>query len=195
MGGFQRGVAPFGARYFFEEPFFQNMQLKFFMVPAADPQQQIEQDLNAFLRSHRVLAVRQELVTNHSAPFWAISVEYLDSVTSSSSRSASERIDSLAGESDPPGREGTVGLIRSLLSQDATGLPSGVFTFFSRVGWEASGDATGLPSGVSRFESCQDAATPKREPPPGKPVASRVTNPRLAREKNVNLHRASRWHH
>ena len=50
-----------------------------------------------------------------------------------------------------------VGLVRSLLSQDATGLPSGVFTFFSRVDWEASGDATGLPSGVSRFESCQDA--------------------------------------
>jgi hypothetical protein len=26
-------------------------------------------------------------------------------------------------------------------------------------------------------------ATPKREPPPGKPVASRVTNPMLARKK------------
>jgi hypothetical protein len=54
--------------------------------------------------------------------------------------------------------------------------------FFSRSS-EASGDATGLPSGVSRFESCQDACTPKREPPPGKPVASRLTDAMLARKK------------
>ncbi len=72
--------------------------------------------------------------------------------------SAGEEVSTAKSFSTPAG-SGTVGLIRSLLSQDATGLPSGVFTFFSRAGWEESEDATGLPSGVSRFESGQGQET------------------------------------
>jgi hypothetical protein len=62
-----------------------------------------------------------------------------------------------------------------IYADDATGLPSGDSRFFSR-GKQMSNDATGLPSGVSR-------SSQEREPPPGKPVASRVTSPMLARKK------------
>jgi superfamily II DNA helicase RecQ len=38
----------------------------------------MEAELNAFLRSHRVLKVDREMVQRDSAPCWAVSVEYMD---------------------------------------------------------------------------------------------------------------------
>jgi superfamily II DNA helicase RecQ len=69
------------------------MQLKFFMIPATHPAD-MEAEVNAFLRGHRVLSVRKELVTSPAeAPFWAIAVEYLDSVSGPSGRGSADRID------------------------------------------------------------------------------------------------------
>lgn len=57
------------------------MQYKFFSVPAHGGIG-FEQDLNLFLRSHRILAVRREFVLDGSQSFWACCVEYLDSAGS-----------------------------------------------------------------------------------------------------------------
>ena len=72
--GIPKGVSPLVSRDS-EKP----MQLKFFVIPASNPAES-EAELNAFLRSHRVLTVRKELVAGQNeAPFWALAVEYLES--------------------------------------------------------------------------------------------------------------------
>ena len=54
------------------------MQLKLFILPIknlAAP----EAEMNAFLRSHRVLAVKKEFVGDGENSFWTFCVEYLES--------------------------------------------------------------------------------------------------------------------
>jgi superfamily II DNA helicase RecQ len=53
------------------------MQFKFFQIPTSDPGAAGE-ELNGFLRSHRIVAVRSELVRLGETAFWAFSVEYLE---------------------------------------------------------------------------------------------------------------------
>jgi len=53
------------------------MQLQFFSVPARGDRG-AQEDLNAFLRSHRVLTVHREFVCQGDNSFWALSVEYLE---------------------------------------------------------------------------------------------------------------------
>lgn len=57
------------------------MQLKFFRISAGDPAAD-EQELNAFLRGHRILQVQRELVHEGGTPWWAVCVEYLDKAAS-----------------------------------------------------------------------------------------------------------------
>jgi superfamily II DNA helicase RecQ len=52
------------------------MQLKFFRIPAGDSGEFTE-DLNAFLRGHRILHIQRELVTESGGAWWAFCVEYL----------------------------------------------------------------------------------------------------------------------
>ena len=52
------------------------MQFRFFMIPAADAGAQAE-ELNAFLRGHRVVSVQRELVGQAGGSCWAVCVEYL----------------------------------------------------------------------------------------------------------------------
>ena len=60
------------------------MQTRFFTVPASDPA-----ELNAFLRSHRVLSIRKELVSGpKEGAFWAIAVDYLESGSRPSGKSS-----------------------------------------------------------------------------------------------------------
>ena len=54
------------------------MQLKLFILPVknlAAP----EAEMNAFLRAHRVLAVKKEFVSDGENSFWTFCVEYLES--------------------------------------------------------------------------------------------------------------------
>ena len=51
------------------------MQYKFFVVPV-DASEQVEEDLNKFLRSHRVLKTELHFVSEKG--YWVMSVEYLD---------------------------------------------------------------------------------------------------------------------
>lgn len=52
------------------------MQLKFFRIPANDPNP-FGDELNAFLRGHRILEVQRELVREDGSAWWAVCVEYL----------------------------------------------------------------------------------------------------------------------
>jgi superfamily II DNA helicase RecQ len=54
------------------------MQLKLFMVPVKNATA-AEAEMNAFLRGHRVLAVKKELVADGENSFWTFCVEYLES--------------------------------------------------------------------------------------------------------------------
>ncbi len=57
------------------------MQLKFFRIPTGDSGE-FADELNAFLRAHRILMVHRELVTAPGGAWWAICVEYLPAGTS-----------------------------------------------------------------------------------------------------------------
>lgn len=55
------------------------MQLKVFILPVKNVVD-AEVEMNQFLRSHRVLAVKKEFVPDGENSFWTFCVEYLDSV-------------------------------------------------------------------------------------------------------------------
>lgn len=54
------------------------MQLKLFLLPVKNLAA-AEAEMNAFLRSHRVLAVKKEFVSDGENSFWTFCVEYLES--------------------------------------------------------------------------------------------------------------------
>jgi superfamily II DNA helicase RecQ len=54
------------------------MQLKLFILPVKNLSA-AEAEMNAFLRSHRVLAVKKEFVGDGDNSFWTFCVEYLES--------------------------------------------------------------------------------------------------------------------
>jgi len=52
------------------------MQLRFFAIPVGDGTH-AEAELNAFLRSQRVLSVEKHFVTTTTSAYWAVAVEFL----------------------------------------------------------------------------------------------------------------------
>ena len=54
------------------------MQLKVFLLPVKNLTA-AESEMNAFLRGHRVLAVKKEFVADGENSFWTFCVEYLES--------------------------------------------------------------------------------------------------------------------
>lgn len=69
-----------------------SMQYKVFMIPAqGDPD--LEDELNKFLRSHRVVAVKSELIGRENMPGWCFCVEYMDGVVASGRTSKEARPD------------------------------------------------------------------------------------------------------
>jgi hypothetical protein len=72
------------------------MQFRFFNIPASDPGA-VADELNGFLRSHRIVAVRSELVRLGETAFWAISVEYLEQPAKAQDRSGEGRCAGLYG--------------------------------------------------------------------------------------------------
>jgi superfamily II DNA helicase RecQ len=53
------------------------MQLKIFSVPALHPAAAVE-EMNGFLRAHRILSLEKQLVGSDAAAFWAVCVQYLE---------------------------------------------------------------------------------------------------------------------
>lgn len=56
------------------------MQLKIFILPIKNLSA-AEAEMNAFLRSHRMLTVKKEFVSDGENSFWTFCVEYLESAT------------------------------------------------------------------------------------------------------------------
>lgn len=65
------------------------MQLRFFQIPVDGGA--AEEELNKFLRSHRVLRIDREMTRRESSPAWAVSVEYLEGAGPSASTSGTRR--------------------------------------------------------------------------------------------------------
>lgn len=59
------------------------MQMAFFQIPAR-AETGLQEDLNRFLRTHRVLTVHREFVAQGDNSFWALAVEYLEGPAPSS---------------------------------------------------------------------------------------------------------------
>lgn len=75
--------APPGGRRLGGIKIFEPMQLKMFAVPALQPADAVE-EMNVFLRAHRVLSLEKHLVGTDGGAFWAVCVQYLErSVTGS----------------------------------------------------------------------------------------------------------------
>ena len=71
------------------------MQMAFFSVPARGDAG-LQEDMNVFLRSHRVLTVHREFVGQGENAFWALAVEYLNGPVLSgggATRGGKERVD------------------------------------------------------------------------------------------------------
>lgn len=58
------------------------MQVKLFTIPILGGEQ-IQEELNAFLRSRKVLQVEQQLVANEQGNFWCFCIKYLANGSSS----------------------------------------------------------------------------------------------------------------
>lgn len=59
------------------------MQYRFFMIPAGGDTP-AEEELNRFLRGHRVLTTHREFVSDGASGSWCFAVEYLDGASPSS---------------------------------------------------------------------------------------------------------------
>ncbi len=70
------------------------MQFAFFSI-ATDGASAITEELNLFLRSHRVVSVQKELTQRDTSPCWRLCVEYLDGspVASASPGKRGSRVD------------------------------------------------------------------------------------------------------
>lgn len=66
------------------------MQMAFYSIPARGDAG-MQEDLNRFLRSHRVLTVHREFVAQGDNSFWALAVEYLEGAAASSAASGDGR--------------------------------------------------------------------------------------------------------
>ena len=66
------------------------MQFAFFSIPT-DGDSAVTDELNHFLRSHRVVSVQKELTQRDTSPCWRLCVEYLD-VSPGASSSSGKRV-------------------------------------------------------------------------------------------------------
>ena len=68
------------------------MQYKLFSIPAAGDNE-TEEELNRFLRSHRVVSVQKELVQGGQTAYWCFCVEYLPGSTPEGKGGGLQRVD------------------------------------------------------------------------------------------------------
>jgi superfamily II DNA helicase RecQ len=68
------------------------LQYATFLIPLHTGSDE-QEELNRFLRGHRIVQTRKELVTPENAPNWAILVEYLDSPVKNNGEQIKNKID------------------------------------------------------------------------------------------------------
>ena len=56
------------------------MQIEIFEIPAFDTSGALE-EMNRFLRGHKILNVEQQLVQNRNSSYWSFCIKYLESET------------------------------------------------------------------------------------------------------------------
>ena len=66
------------------------MAFKFFTVPIQNSQE-TEAELNAFVRSHKILSVDRRWVDQGPVSFWSFCVDYLDAATGASDSRRKDR--------------------------------------------------------------------------------------------------------
>ena len=68
------------------------MQIKLFTIPAFDSDTASD-EMNRFLRSHRVLEVKQEFVSAENGAYWCFSIKYIQGDNQHYSQNKKEKID------------------------------------------------------------------------------------------------------
>ena len=68
------------------------MQIKLFTIPVFD-NNTANEEMNKFLRSHRVLEVIQEFVSNKNSAYWCFSIKYLQEENKNYDSKKKEKID------------------------------------------------------------------------------------------------------
>jgi superfamily II DNA helicase RecQ len=109
------------------------MTLKFFLIPIANLVQ-AEAELNAFLRSHRVLKTDRNGVDEGASSFWAICVDYLDG--SSAQETVTGKREAIRGKIDyrltlPPDEFEQFARLRELRKEIAAAEAVPVYTIFT----------------------------------------------------------------
>lgn len=66
------------------------MGFKFFTIPIQNAEQ-VEEELNAFLRSHRILSVDRRWVDQGPTSFWSFCIDYLDGSVGGISKSRQQK--------------------------------------------------------------------------------------------------------
>ncbi len=61
------------------------MQFKSFIIPVSNAAKS-EAEMNAFLRSHKIISVSKELITNGENSFWSVLAQYIDDTTLSNEK-------------------------------------------------------------------------------------------------------------
>jgi len=68
------------------------MQIKVFTIPVGDNSTALS-EMNKFLRSKKILEVRENFVSNDNAAYWCFSVRYIEQQFSPSSENRSKKVD------------------------------------------------------------------------------------------------------
>ena len=56
--------------------FLYNMQFQFFKIPVDNPQEQTN-EMNAFLRGHKIISVEKNFVSNDTEAYWGFCIKYI----------------------------------------------------------------------------------------------------------------------
>lgn len=68
------------------------MQIKLFTIPAFDSDAPTE-EMNKFIRSHRVLEIGQEFVSAENGAYWCFSIKYIQGENKFYSKNKKEKVD------------------------------------------------------------------------------------------------------
>lgn len=68
------------------------MQIKVFTIPLFDFDSLID-ELNSFLRSHKIVEIRKELVTYNNSQFWSFCITYLADVKLGKQNASNQKVD------------------------------------------------------------------------------------------------------
>lgn len=78
MGGVFSSTIFIGFKVLFFYKWSDILQYRFFALPAVSDGSAIEEEMNSFIRSHKVLTVQREFVSNGMQSYWCCCVEFIE---------------------------------------------------------------------------------------------------------------------